>query len=55
MQISKSRARLNSGFAVTLNCFLIRWLNLGVRDLGGGLLIHLGLLAQTDFRFFCLR
>src|SRR5229473_5318930 len=29
MQISKSRARLSSRFAVPLNCFLIRWLNLG--------------------------
>src|SRR5258708_4476278 len=29
MQISKSRARLSSRFGVPLNCFLIRWLNLG--------------------------
>src|ERR1700730_5733937 len=29
MQISKSRATLSSRFAVPLNCFLIRWLNLG--------------------------
>jgi hypothetical protein len=26
-----------------------------VRDLGGGLLIHPDLFAQTDFRLFCLR
>jgi hypothetical protein len=54
MQISKSRARLSSRFAVPLSIVsaFVGWI-WEARDRGGGLLIHPDLFVRTDFRLFC--